>query len=143
MDERKEEYKEGDIIEEGPWADFEIISRYTRSQAISDGVLVDVTAQAKALRITLPVAITDTLFNGYITPDAVAEEAGETAQDRLRATLGMMAVAIRQAKDDSDTLFFNVQFTRHGRPHIVKIKSICGPGDNAEPVITLMLPEED
>jgi hypothetical protein len=29
------------------------------------------------------------------------------------------------------------------RRPVVKIKSICGPGDDAEPVITLMLPEED
>jgi hypothetical protein len=25
----------------------------------------------------------------------------------------------------------------------VKLKALCGPGDNGEPVITIMLPEED
>jgi hypothetical protein len=26
---------------------------------------------------------------------------------------------------------------------LVELKAVCGPGDNSEPVITIMLPEED
>jgi len=25
----------------------------------------------------------------------------------------------------------------------IKLKSVCGPGDNGEPIITIMLPDED
>jgi hypothetical protein len=37
----------------------QIISRYTRAQAIEDGVLVDVTEQAKETGLLLPTVITD------------------------------------------------------------------------------------
>jgi hypothetical protein len=28
-------------------------------------------------------------------------------------------------------------------PALVRLKAVCGPGDRGEPVITIMLPEED
>ena len=141
MDERNE-YKEGDVVEVGPWAGFEIISMYSRSQAIADGVLIDVTTYARSLGITLPVAITATLW-GYVEADATAEEAGETTASRLGDLLQMLKVGIRGMADDSDILMFDVQFTRCGKLQVVNVKSVCGPGDSAEPVITLMLPDED
>ena len=140
--EEKEQYKEGDIVEEGPYAGFQIISMYTRSQAIADGVLVDVTTYAKSLGITLPVAITATLW-GYVETDTIAEEAGETTASRLSDLLQMLKVGIRGMADNSDSLIFDVQFTRCGKLQVVTVKGICGPGDTAAPVITLMMPEED
>lgn len=41
----------------------QIISRYTRAQAIEDGVLVDVTEQAKETGMLLPTVITDHVHN--------------------------------------------------------------------------------
>jgi hypothetical protein len=32
---------------------------------------------------------------------------------------------------------------RQGMPPLVHLKAVCGPGDRAEPVITIMLPDED
>jgi hypothetical protein len=32
---------------------------------------------------------------------------------------------------------------RVGMPPLVRLKAMCGPGDQAEPVITGMLPDED
>jgi hypothetical protein len=32
---------------------------------------------------------------------------------------------------------------RSGTPPLVRLKALCGPGDQGEPVITVMLPEED
>jgi len=44
-------------------------------------------------------------------------------------------------------LTFSVLFGRREggklRRRTVQIKSVCGPGDDAEPRITLMLPDED
>jgi len=51
-----------ETITAGPWAGFEVIHRYTRAQAIADGVLVDVTAKARTCGFTVPVAMTATLF---------------------------------------------------------------------------------
>jgi hypothetical protein len=28
-------------------------------------------------------------------------------------------------------------------PPLVRLKAVCGPGDNAEPVVTVMMPDED
>jgi hypothetical protein len=30
-----------------------------------------------------------------------------------------------------------------GTPPLVRLKAVCGPGDGGEPVITVMMPEED
>ena len=40
------------------WADAEVISTYTRAQAIEDGVLVDVSKTAREVGLKWPVAIT-------------------------------------------------------------------------------------
>jgi len=32
---------------------------------------------------------------------------------------------------------------REGTPPLVRLKALCGPGDEGEPVITVMLAEED
>jgi hypothetical protein len=32
---------------------------------------------------------------------------------------------------------------REGTPPLVRLKAVCGPGDEGEPVVTVMLPYED
>ena len=32
---------------------------------------------------------------------------------------------------------------REGTPPLVRLKAVCGPGDQSEPVVTVMLPDED
>jgi hypothetical protein len=32
---------------------------------------------------------------------------------------------------------------RDGAPPLVRLKALCGPGDQGEPVVTVMLPDED
>jgi hypothetical protein len=45
---------------------------------------------------------------------------------------------------DTDTLSFQLLVvTRTNRPSLVTLKATCSPGDNGEPVITILLPEED
>ncbi len=46
----------------------ELIDVYTRTQALSDGVLVDVTETAQETGIVYPTAITRELWNEYIVP---------------------------------------------------------------------------
>ena len=38
-----------------------------------------------------------------------------------------------------DTLRYRLTVSRR----LVVLKAVCGPGDTAEPVLTIMLPEED
>ena len=44
---------------------------------------------------------------------------------------------------DETTHLFKVIITGTGRKKIHTLKVVCGPGDDAEPVLTIMLPEED
>ena len=130
--------------EKGFWDDAEVISRYSRAQAIEDGVLVDVSTVAKEAGIKFPVAMTATVWGQYVeVPEGV------TCQDesgRLWDIVWMFRCAA--AKFDGDTLLFklyvrNQNRQRLTRQDLVTLKAICGPGDNGEPVVTIMTPEED
>ena len=32
---------------------------------------------------------------------------------------------------------------REGMPPLVRLKAVCGPGDGREPVVTVLMPDED
>jgi len=130
--------------EKGFWDDAEVISSYSRAQAIEDGVLVDVSTVAKEAGIKFPVAMTATVWGQYVeVPEGVIcqDEAG-----RLWDIVWMFRCAA--AKFDGDTLLFKLYVRNHNRERLtrqdlVTLKAICGPGDNGEPVVTIMTPEED
>ena len=128
----------------GPWDDAEVIYNYSRAQAVEDGVLVDVSEMAKEAGIKFPVALTAAVFKKYVeVPD------GATAQDeagRLWDILWMFRCAA--TKFSGDTLLFQLYVRNHNREQLdrrdlVTLKAVCGPGDTPEPVITIMLPDED
>ncbi|MHB8880408.1 MAG: DUF6573 family protein [Thermodesulfovibrionales bacterium] len=122
----------------------DMIFSYTRKQAIEDGVLVDVTYLATQEGYIYPVAMTRTLFEKYIRPDSTAEKGGETVMGRLHDVLTVLRVTAKRVEHaDPAIVFFMVKFSMHGRPRTVKLKSICGPGDTLEPVVTIMFPDED
>jgi hypothetical protein len=130
--------------EKGFWDDAEVISSYSRAQAIEDGVLVDVSTVAKEAGIKFPVAMTATVWGQYVeVPEGVGcqDESG-----RLWDIVWMFRCAA--AKFDGDTLLFKLYVRNHNRERLtrqdlVTLKAICGPGDNGEPVVTIMTPEED
>lgn len=128
----------------GLWDDAEVIYAYTRTQAIEDGVLVDVSEMAKEAGIKFPVALTAGVYGRYVeVPDGVM------AQDpagRLWDILWMFRCAA--GRSQGDTLQFQLYVRNHNcerldRRDLVTLKANCGPGDNGEPVITIMLPDED
>ncbi len=67
--------------------DENIISRYTRENAIDDGVLVDVTEQARETGIRIPTVITDHLHQ--ILEDIPETSSGQDYRGRLHDVLGM------------------------------------------------------
>jgi len=128
----------------GFWDDAEVISVYTRTQAIEDGELVDVSETAREAGIKFPVAMTRAVWVKYVeVPEGV------TCQDergRLWDILWMFRSAA--ARFDGDTLLFKLYVRNHNRERLtsrdlVTLKAVCGPGDTPEPVITIMLPDED
>jgi hypothetical protein len=51
---------------------------------------------------------------------------------------------LKALKTNSSLLYFHCLFLGYDEKHEeVKFKALCGPGDNLEPVITIMLPHED
>src|SRR5262249_51916780 len=125
------------------WSDAEVISSYSRAQAIEDGVLVDVSEVAGQAGITFPVALTRAVWAKYVEVPA-----GVKCQDvagRLWDVLWMLRMAIRRSSGGSEIRYsLHVRNTnRAGTPPLVQLKALCGPGDDGEPVITVMLPEED
>ena len=132
-----------EIIDSGPWAGFEVIHKYTRAQAIEDGVLVDVTARARACGFRLPVAMTATLFADC---ESWAEGAdwgnGEPTPDQFVHWLLCFACETIRASKAINTDRLTLPLTHFaGRPRSAVIH--IGPGDDAEPVITLMYPGEE
>lgn len=113
----------------------EPISIYTRAQAIADGVLVDVSDQAKRFGIRFPVAITDGLYS-TLTQAAQTDAFKTLCVDLLLIT---MRQHISRASD-SNRIDFAVKI-----PHLPPISAyaLCTPGDTPEPVLTVMLPHED
>jgi hypothetical protein len=128
----------------GLWDDAEIIYAYTRAQAIEDGVLIDVTETAKEAGIMFPVAVTSTVWEQYVeVPEGVNHQ---DERGRLWDIVWMFRCAARNFS--GDTLFFKLYVGNHDRERLsrndlVALKALCGPGDDAEPVITIMLPDED
>lgn len=122
-----------------------VIHSYTRRQAIDDGVLVDLTAWAKETGFRIPVACTHAVWAQWIEPPtATASEHGQSVRGRAHDMLWMLFVTIlshteAQAQTDFEVLFLDVT----GTQQTVKLKAMCGPGDQAEPVVTIMLPSED
>jgi len=138
------------------------IFSYTRAQAIADGVLVDLTSATddKGQRLCpqagfkVPVAITRTAWaqtieaGGSWRPDGEGEvlelKGGQSLTGRLWDVLSMLRVASRQA-GSTDRVHFQVlvDVDGDGRHETVRLWALCGPGDDAQPVITIMLEGED
>ena len=122
---------------------FDLIHSYSRQQAIEDGVLVDVTETAREAGFRDPVALTATVFGAYVeVPHGVT---GQDADGRLWDLLWMLRHAIRRDSEGGPVLLFRV-LVRNSEttpPRLVTLKSVCGPGDDGELVITIMLPDED
>ncbi len=121
----------------------DLISRYSRADAIADGVLIDVTKTAREVGFKFPVALTRTVW-----ASCVAVSPGIACQDeagRLWDVLFMLRLAIARCRGRA-AVGFAVHVRNdnsEGVPPLVQLKAVCHPGDCWEPVITVMEPDED
>jgi len=120
-----------------------VIFRYTRKQAIEDGVLVDLSTWASETGFVIPVACTSTIWHQYIVPPDGTRELGQSERGRCHDLLWMTYLAIKGSRQQEQLLFEVIFLQTPRRRETVKIKVVCGPGDASEPVLTLMLPHED
>ena len=113
----------------------EPIYAYSRAQALADGVLVDVSERARCHGIRYPTACT----HGVQNLIGAIEDPHPTLRHvqvlgRTDALLVAMLAAIRQARG-TDRVYFEALSER--------LYAMCGPGDTAAPVITIMVEGED
>ena len=122
----------------------ELIFSYSRSQALDDGALLDVSELAREAGFKFPVAVSDTLYYGYLKPPLDLVKAGLSFEGRLWDTLSVLRYAIK-ASPATDRLSFTVLFAQvpGAEPEPVELLAVCGPDDSGSPVITIMLPSDD
>lgn len=139
-DKRLPEAREGP--EEAAW-NFEVVLQYTRAQAIEDGVLIDVTDQAKEAGITIPVALTRAVWTRYVALTPAETKAGKDEEGRIWDILWMFrTTALREPK--AREIHFELHVTTdHIAPSLVALKALLTQGDQGEAVLTILLPEED
>jgi hypothetical protein len=122
----------------------DLIHRYSRADALRDGVLIDVTPTAREAGIRWPVALT-----AAVGAKCVAVLPGVLCQDeagRLWDLLWMLRCAVRGDSGAGPAARFTLHVRNDNRnrtPPLVHLKALTGPGDRGEPVITIMLPQED
>lgn len=133
------------------WDGATVISSYSRSQAIEDGVLVDVTEWAssdKGFRggFTVPVAVTRSVWE--MIEAIPASQSHQDVRGRAHDLLWMASLAARAAKPTrrripEPTLFRVIMRAKGDRKSNRVFKMASGPGDNGEHVITIMQTDED
>lgn len=122
------------------WGDV-VIFRYSRAEAIRDGVLIDATELAREAGFRYPVALTSAAWHDCVAVppiDTVHDEIG-----RLWDVLNVLRFTIVASRGTTDVYFCVAVCDEREMARQVKLKAICGPGDDGEPVITVMLPDED
>lgn len=122
----------------------EIIHRYTRAEAIADGVLVDITSTAQEAGFRWPTAITVGAWSKCVAwdhDDGSQDEAGRLWDVVWMARATMLSLR----RVYTDWFVFEVYVVpapgRSARPETLSVH--VGPGDHDEPVITILLPGED
>ena len=119
----------------------DIIHQYTRGEAIADGVLIDVSTTAQEAGIRFPTAVTAAVWAECIAvPSSVP---WQDEQGRLWDVLTMLRYAIKQSDGGSRIDFSVLVQNQPERDETMQLYALCHGGDNAEPVITIMLPHED
>lgn len=150
------------------WKDASVISVYTRTQALEEGMLIDLTEMAAEAGIVFPLAVTQEL---WATMNAIpASRSWESIEGRSWDVVWMLRVAIKGAAiidvtggKNKGVILRNNGIERYGDAKTgqtmiypmlmsqqigdeiemdLRIKAVLGPGDDSRPVFTLMLPHE-
>lgn len=120
-----------------------VISRYSRAQAIEDGGLVDVSGFSRNIGFKVPVALTAAVWGDCVAWDTTYQCTHQDPVGRLADVLHMAAAACRFAQ--GNRVMFRLLRIPRGQlyPESVSLVAHIGPGDQGEPVITIMQPDED
>lgn len=136
---------------------WDVIFSYTRKEAIADGVLVDVSRAAQEAGFRYPVAVTAAVW--AMINSIPTSRSYQDVDGRLWDVLFMASMAISRNKNkDCSQILYDLILERVETKQVktkdglrdqsvlvqnLTLKMVCGPGDEGEPVITIMLPHED
>jgi hypothetical protein len=152
--------KQGDTIDHPTFGPTELISLYSRAQAIEDGVLVDCTDDPfdelnRNAGLIFDVAMTHAVFHRYVE---VPEQfrGSQDINGRYWDIIWMFRSAASRQKLNGNELLFeflclpngsesegNEKPAAGGVHREVQLKVVASPGDRGEPCLTFMLPSED
>ncbi len=121
----------------------DLISVYSREQALEDGVLVDVSTVAREAGFRWPVALSAGLWAAIeaIPPKLIS---AEDVQGRLWDVLWMGALAARRSNDRLVLYRLILNRIEDGhRRKFITLKMEIGQDGDGRPFITIMLPQED
>ena len=121
-----------------------VIYAYTRAQAITDGVQVDVTKTAQEAGIKFPMFLTRAVWEAYVTvpPDVT----GQDEAGRLWDIVWMTRFGIIRCRPGVDRIPVAMYVRNDNtRAKLVKLIATCGALDidDPQPAITVMMPDED
>lgn len=140
------------------FGDADVISSYTRAEAIADGVLADAGDMAREAGWKIPVALTAAAWSDCVEwteDDSKRKRCGQDEAGRLWDVLWMSMIAAKRHiarcethpdTDPSRCRMSVYRIPREGRgivPRLTELKIIIDGGDDGEPVATILLPGED
>lgn len=110
----------------------------TRREAIEEGELIEITRMGKDVGIAYPLAVSARAAECLVPfPNIPQETVTENLWDTLHAFR-------EKAEATVETVFaFSVSLYQNGLVPTVTLKAAVSPGDDGEPVITIMTPEEN
>jgi len=125
----------------------EVISTYTRQQAIEDGYLVDVTKIATEAGFCFHTVVTKAAWEKCVawSDEDSKRQSHQDESGRLWDVLYMAVIAARTHRNTSEINYKIWCIFRGGKeilPRMQQLKLNIGPGDNGEAVITIMLQNE-
>ena len=107
--------------------DFYVIFKYTRADALHDGVLIDITKLAKEFGFKIPSAVTNNLVSEI------------DVQTQLPVLLRTFIEKIKFGHGLGEMISTE---TISVTGKLIEVILHVGGGDDGEPVLTLMLPED-
>ena len=125
-----------------------VCQRYTREQAIAEGLLVDISEVTVNLGFLAPVAMTKMAWSDAVEWSAVTADQKNIKLDekeRLRVVAYSALLAARQSEGMARTLFDLYRIPALGkslRPRRATMVMQIAAGDHGEPTITISLPGE-
>lgn len=120
----------------------DIRSTYAWTQAVADGLLIDVTETARGACFNYPVAVTRAVWCQCVQGPAGADGQDEAA--RLSDVLDVLMDDIRSIAGPGDALHFEVRVRdRNQEPRPVTLQAVIAFDDDGWPCLRVSLPGED